>query len=155
MERRAKDSRYQRSSRSRPDAKPELQFVNVEISGPENKAKTRSLVRANAAHFHWRHNRPPRDSDEAENLISRRAPARAPQKRSQTSRPHSKESHANPGHDRTDCCLSGTPEVGRAQLGVDVLDPFGSYVCALPSDLVSRCITFSKHDECCHYHLDS
>lgn len=53
--------RRQRNERSKPDTKTALQFVNVVAADRlEANSETRAIVRANAAHFHWRNNRPPR-----------------------------------------------------------------------------------------------
>ncbi|KAK9250380.1 hypothetical protein V1507DRAFT_36440 [Lipomyces tetrasporus] len=54
-------SRQQRCARSCPATKIDLQFVNVRPDDQDQRTKTRAIVRANAAHFHWRHNRPPQE----------------------------------------------------------------------------------------------
>lgn len=68
MEPRRKVSRRQRNARSRPDSKTELHFVNVIPSSQDEKAETRAIIRANAAYFHWRYNRPPQDEPQPSQL---------------------------------------------------------------------------------------
>ncbi|RFU31482.1 hypothetical protein B7463_g4882, partial [Scytalidium lignicola] len=119
MESSGKVSRRQRNARSRPGTKVELQFVNVVPNRQEQKAETQAIIRANAAHFHWRHNRPPRDKCKL--------------KKSRDSVVHD--------HDEVNSCTS--LQLKNTQLGFDVVDPFSSYECDLPRDFVNRCITFN------------
>ncbi|KAH8817202.1 hypothetical protein F5884DRAFT_245066 [Xylogone sp. PMI_703] len=65
MRQRKKILKRQRDARSRPGTKTELQFVNVISGSQHSKAETRTIIRANAAHFHWRHNRPPQDASQS------------------------------------------------------------------------------------------
>ncbi|OKL64617.1 hypothetical protein UA08_00307 [Talaromyces atroroseus] len=61
MESKRSAFRQQRCARSCPGTKIDLEFVSVRPDDQDQRMKTRSLIRANAAHFHWRHNRPPQD----------------------------------------------------------------------------------------------
>jgi hypothetical protein len=122
MESSTQVSRQQRNARSRPGAKVdrELQFVNVVPNNPDYKTETRSIIRANAAHFHWRHNRP-RDKSKL------------------------KKSRHGAVFDHEEIISRPLPLLN-TQLGFDVLDPFSSYDCELPRDFVNRCITYSKQN---------
>jgi hypothetical protein len=128
MESSRKVSRRQRNARSRPGTKVELQFVNVVPNGQDQKTETQAIIRANAAHFHWRHNRPPRDKCKLK-----------------------KSRHgAVYDHDGINSCT--LLPLKNTQLGFDVVDPFSSYECELPRDFVNRCITFSKQHGSCDSH---
>lgn len=61
MESNRSASRQHRSANSCPGGKIALQFVNVRPEDRNSKKQTQAIVRANAAYYHWRHNRPPRD----------------------------------------------------------------------------------------------
>jgi hypothetical protein len=76
-----------------------------------------TIVRANAAHFHWRHNRPPRDKAELK-----------------------KSGHGIISYDRG--ASSPSPPMDIRQLGIDV-DPF-SYFSNFPRVIVNHCIAFSR-----------
>jgi hypothetical protein len=112
--------RYQRCAKSYPDTKIDLQFVNVKPDDPDQGRQTRAVIRANAAHFHWRHNRPPKDK------------AKTKQTRHGDVTRHDK---------RIPSPLS--PMSSSTQLAADI-DPFSSYNCNLPRALVNHCIAFSK-----------
>ena len=120
MESSRQASRQQRNARSRPGAKVdrELQFVNVVPNSQDQKTETRSIIRANAAHFHWRHNR----------------------LRDKSKLKKSRHGAVSDGEE----IISHPLPLLNTQLGFDVLDPFSSYDCELPRDFVNRCITYSK-----------
>lgn len=105
----------QRCARSRPGTKVDFQFVNVKPDDPDQRSATRAVVRANAAHFHWRHNRPPRDK--------------------------AKLKQAGHGHDKR--APKEDVKLLLPHLGADI-DPFSSYNCKLPRGLVNHCIAFSR-----------
>jgi hypothetical protein len=110
--------RYQRCTKSCPDTKIDLQFVNVKPDDPDQRRETRTVIRANAAHFHWRHNRPPKDK--AKNKQTRRGDVTR--------------------HDEG--IPSPSLPMSSTQLAADI-DPFSSYNCNLPKALVNHCIAFS------------
>jgi hypothetical protein len=152
MEPKAVTSRRQRNAKSRPGAQLEFQFVNVKPNAQDQKTKieTRSFIRGNAAHFHWRHNRPPKD-------------VRKPVKSRQIARPSSSPASEHPSEARERGAANGTSELHTSkqyhdkqvalyhyhdfdrntQLGFGI-DPFPSYDSELPRDLINRCIDYSK-----------
>jgi hypothetical protein len=154
-------SRQQRNPKSQPGYKIAFQFVNVLPNDHDLKTKvqTRSFIRENAAHFHWRHNRPPKHTCK-------------PKKQQPIARSSSPPStkHSSKALNHSAAIGIGHPQVSdsyhdkrsssyhyhqiekNAELGFNV-DPFPSYDSELPRDLVSRCIIFSKLQ--CLYGLDN
>ncbi|CRG91231.1 hypothetical protein PISL3812_08279 [Talaromyces islandicus] len=114
--------RRQRCARSCPGAKIDLQFINVKPDDPDQKSQTREIVRANAAYFHWRHNRPPRNKAKVKQSGHRRD-KKVP---------------------RDDDDFKPLPPMNSAHLGADV-DPFSPYDINLPRALVNHCIAFNAH----------
>jgi len=154
-------SRQHRNTRSRPGTEVELQFINVVSTDQERKptkAARRSLVRANAAHFHWRNNRPPQDKLKAKK--SRHvAQLSLGAESSATIAVHGvgnetdqlqRSNHPLIKHDAVYDNIHPNFYPGSfmlpntTQLGSYLVDPFSYYECELPRDFVSRCITFSK-----------
>lgn len=119
-----KPTRHQRSAKSCPGSKIDLQFVTVKPDDSEQKTreKTRAIVRSNAAHFHWRHNRPPKD------------------KATTTTKKQLRHGAAVSRHDKK-TSIHLLP-ISSIKLGTDV-DPFSSYDSKLPKALVNHCIAFS------------
>ncbi|RDW71665.1 hypothetical protein BP5796_07699 [Coleophoma crateriformis] len=86
MEPRRKGPQRSGTARARPGPPAELQFVHVVPNGPAAKqSETRSIVRANAAYYHWRHNRRPQDKPKPRKL---RNPARTHTQSCERSRAH-------------------------------------------------------------------
>lgn len=118
MESSRRVSRRQRSARSSLGTKVDLQFVYVTPDDRDRRTETRTIVRANAAHFHWRHNRPPQDKSNIKKAVQ-------------------------PATSSDDEVTSRSlMPMKSTQLGIDV-DPFSSYNCDLPRAVVNNCIAFS------------
>jgi hypothetical protein len=173
MEPRKKVSSYQRNARSRPDTKAALQFVNVVPTGQDECPETRAIIRANAAHFHWRHNRPPQEKPKPKqsrhgarrhtDRLKRGLIATEPSSCEPISLWNSGDV-ATGGIDQLPSSNSHVEENGTVRdyernhalsprislstentyLGVKV-DPFSSFPSELPPDFVGRCISYSKH----------
>jgi len=149
--------RRQRNSRSRPGTVVEVQFVNVVPNDENGKTSTQSVVRANAAHFHWRHNRPPQDRGKQTQKITQVAPtlhsSRAkhmnvcpPQAIKEVSLQSSAPLYIENGEFKSQEELESSSSLSLAnkQPSFEEVDPFSTYDCDLPREFVSRCITFSK-----------
>ncbi len=171
MERRRKAPPSQRSAKSSPDTQIQLQFVNVvpTSTGKDKRAETLHIIRANAAHFHWRHNRPPHDkwkTKQSTNGVPKRP---EPLKHGFNSTPSSEESSSPPDDSPTDELYQlptpSSSSVESAQSGSDEkdpemspitlltmdttylghkVDPFSSCASDLPPEFVGRCIRYSK-----------
>jgi hypothetical protein len=151
------NSRRERNARSRRGTNVELQFVNVVPNGDDQKAQTRSIIRANAAHFHWRHNRPQQDkskSKEARHVAqpsSRVAASLVPDHvptneidQLQSSTSHLIENSTVRDHEGNHGIaplILLSMENPHLEFKVD---PFSSFASELPTHFVSRCIIFSK-----------
>ncbi|KAK9351267.1 hypothetical protein V1523DRAFT_417313 [Lipomyces doorenjongii] len=118
MESSRRVSRRQRCARSCPGTKIDLQFVNVKPDDQDQRTETRAIIRANAAHFHWRHNRPPQDKSKLK---------------------QSGHGAVSRHDERITCPLL---PMQSTQLGTDV-DPFSSYNCDFPRTFVNHCIAFN------------
>jgi len=137
-------SRQQRNPKSQPGNKVELQFVTVVPNDPNWNTANHSIIRANAAHFHWRHNRPPRGGSKL---------AKKSQGGPSSISSLAKLTYGIPNRqaaNRIRSLQGSTPsqlECGGLidQPSSEEVDPFSSYECNLPRGFVSRCITFSKH----------
>ena len=153
-------SRQQRNSKSQPGNKVELQFINVVPNDQNQNAETRSIIRANAAHFHWRHNRPPREGCKPHKKSIQVAPTLG----SSCARPTGGigDGQSRHGTDSQQSSIPSQTEHGELnsqewmssrslltltnnQLGLEEVDPFSTFECDLPREFVSRCITFSQH----------
>ena len=160
---------YQRHARSQPDTRTDFQFVHLELPGQTciaaERTGIRSLVRANAAHFHWRHNRPPRPENKIQlprprtkpaqktsgkvntclnvTLPSRRrAQRRTPSKKislAQSSLPHLLQDSIF-YHDGNEFESHAMVPWRECQLG-----PLATFASGLPLDFITRCITYSKN----------
>jgi len=160
-------SRQKRSSKSQPGNKVELQFVNVVPDDQHQNTGTRSLIRAHAAHFHWRHNRPPREGGKPHTKSIRVAPTlpllcpkptcRNPDRRAVDGTAHLQiltscnEHDELIGQDETSLISSHT--LTNYQPSSEEIDPFSTYECELPREFVSRCITFSKQRSSYYGHI--
>lgn len=150
---------YQRKPKSQPGAKVELQFVNAAPNDLDRKSQTRSIIRANAAHFHWRHNRPPQEKVNPHKRS--RAAIETPLSLTKVSSgvpdfcavdgATQTESYVDyyDGDDSNMMSLGSSLASLTGQVGSEDVDPFSTYECAFPRDLVSRCITFSKQQDSC------
>ena len=116
--------RRPRDPRSKPDTKVKFQFVNEDVASNDGKARARAIVRANAAHFHWRHNRPPNDE---------------PQTSSEGDHTDSRSSSSEGAEARA---------VEPTQLGTEIVEPNSlvSYPSELPQDFVRTCVAYSMPD---------
>lgn len=173
MEPRKKGSAYQRNARSKPDNKAALQFINVVPTGQDECPETRAIIRANAAHFHWRYNRPPQGEPKPKRsrhgarrhtvclkrdliatqpssceLVSLRVPddvATGGTDQLPSSNSHVEENDTVHAYERN---RTLSPRISLSNentyLGVKV-DPFSSFPSELPPDFVGRCIYYSKH----------
>lgn len=112
-------SRKPRCAKSLPGANIDFQFVDVKPQDRNQKRNTQKIVRANAAHFHWRHNRPPRDKVKPQEV-----------------------SRSIISHDE-DVRRPSLP-MDSTRLGTDV-DPFSSVLSNIPKAVVNHCIAFSRY----------
>ena len=156
---------YQRDARSKPDARNELQFVLVEPGheSKEEKNRTRSVIRANAAHFHWRHNRPPGWQDESQRPLLRRKRA---EKKSTKSKTASATKSPAPQKARRQASVYGQQlhlnhasqqDIYHCEAVLQDMTPWREYALGslasfasdLPPDYVTRCIAFSQYNVIC------
>jgi hypothetical protein len=118
MESSQRAPKRQRCARSCPGNKIDLQFVNAKPDDQNQRRETKAIVRANAAHFHWRHNRPPQDEAKLK-----------PSKRGTVSR--QVKSISRPLRPMNSTQL----EAGAS--------PFSTYNCNFPTSFVYHCVAFS------------
>ncbi|RDW66559.1 hypothetical protein BP6252_10194 [Coleophoma cylindrospora] len=133
MEPRKKASPRSGSARARPDAPAELQFVHVVPNGPEDKkSETRSIVRANAAYFHWRHNRPPQDKPR-------------PRKLRNTAQKHTQSRERSRAHDTAARKRVGGRESSEDAVNNNHHHEIGQHPMPpeIPEDFTSRCLTYN------------
>ena len=151
---------------SRTEARVGIQFVNVGPPGQESKeeqTRTLSIVRSNAAHFHWRHNRP----SGSHKLL------KAPRSTQKRVRKDPKKPRKDPGLEVQSSHRARTGVVKRknnrlqnsefhvSQHGVlynlseaasmtmlpwrdTQLNPLATFASELPPYFINRCITYSK-----------
>ncbi|KAJ6008887.1 hypothetical protein N7499_001066 [Penicillium canescens] len=118
MESSRRAPKRQRCARSCPGNKIDLQFVNAKPDDQNQRKETKAIVRANAAHFHWRHNRPPQDEAKLK-----------PSKRGTVSR--QVKSISRPLRPMNSTQL----EAGAS--------PFSTYNCKFPTSFVYHCVAFN------------
>lgn len=112
-------SRKLRCAKSLPAANIDFQFVDVKPDDRNQKRRTQKIIRANAAHFHWRHNRPPRDKGK-------------PQESGSCTISHDED------------VRSPSLPMDSTRLGTDV-DPFSCNISHFPRAIVNHCIAFSRY----------